>query len=294
LIAVALSLVLIAAVFHAGWNVLLKAQADPLTMARGASVVSAVIWAPIVLVAWLWAGRPPFPATAWTLAGISAVLELIYFVFLSIAYRRGTLSSVYSIARGTAPLLAVLAGVLILRERLTIVEIAGVGGLIIGLWLVRQPRAAGAATLPALLTGVTIAAYSAVDSEGVHAAAPWLYGFIVWSVTAAMLAVAVPVARTLVRVGPPSGAGDGEEVVVRSSPTLMQAAVVGLLMTSTYLLILIALRLAPLAIVSPLRESAIVLVTLWGVWKLGERDQVWLRLGGAAMIAGGAALVALG
>ena len=43
-----------------------------------------------------------------------------------------------------------------------------------------------------------------------------------------------------------------------------------------------------------LRESAIVLVTAWGIWRLGERRGAWLRLVGALVIVGGIALLTLG
>jgi uncharacterized membrane protein len=64
-------------------------------------------------------------------------------------------------------------------------------------------------------------------------------------------------------------------------------------MTVTYLMILFALRLAPLVVIAPLRESAIVLVTLWGVWRLRERERSWPKLVGAAGIAAGVILVAI-
>jgi drug/metabolite transporter (DMT)-like permease len=68
---------------------------------------------------------------------------------------------------------------------------------------------------------------------------------------------------------------------------------VGVLMTLAYFLVLLALSLAPLSVVAPLRESAIVLVAAWGIWRLGERRGAWLRISGAAAILVGAALVAL-
>ena len=44
----------------------------------------------------------------------SGFVEAAYFILLSAAYRRGDLSVVYPVARGTAPLLAVLIGVVVL------------------------------------------------------------------------------------------------------------------------------------------------------------------------------------
>jgi drug/metabolite transporter (DMT)-like permease len=68
---------------------------------------------------------------------------------------------------------------------------------------------------------------------------------------------------------------------------------VGGLKLVTWLLVLFAYSLAPLTIVSPLRESAIVLVTGWGIWRLKEREGAWLRLSGASVIVLGVALLAV-
>ena len=155
-----LPLVLLAAVFHAAWNALLKASENPLSLATRALTWGTVVSLPPVAVAWLLTGRPGLPWAGWLLALASAFLELIYFIALSVAYRRGELSVVYPIARGTAPLLAVLVGLLLLGERLHAIALLGVVALLGGIWAIRRPAAAGSALWPALLTGVMIAAYT--------------------------------------------------------------------------------------------------------------------------------------
>jgi uncharacterized membrane protein len=65
-------------------------------------------------------------------------------------------------------------------------------------------------------------------------------------------------------------------------------------MIAGYTLVLTALAIAPLAGVAPLRESATVLAAGWGVLRLGERDGAAWRLAGAACIAAGAILLAVG
>ena len=72
------------------------------------------------------------PAEAIWLALGSAVIEAIYFVCLSAAYRRGALSLVYPLARGSAPLLAVAVGIFLLGERLAPMALVGVGCLLVG------------------------------------------------------------------------------------------------------------------------------------------------------------------
>ena len=140
-----LPLVLLAAVLHAIWNALLKASENPLSLAARAVTWGTVVSLPPVAVAWFVAGRPGLPLAGWLLALASAFLELLYFITLSTAYRRGELSFVYPIARGTAPLLAVLVGLLLLGERLQPAGGLGVLALLAGIWAVRRPATAGSA-----------------------------------------------------------------------------------------------------------------------------------------------------
>ena len=271
-----LALVLVAAGLHAAWNAMLKAAENPLALATRALTIGTVISTPVVTVAWFWQGRPGLPLAAWLLAAASAGLELLYFIALSTAYRRGELSAVYPVARGTAPLLAVLVGLLLLGERVHPVALAGVVCLLAGMWAVRRPAPGSAAFVPAIVTGVLIAAYSSLDRIGVRLGPPWLYGWVLWLFAAAFLLVFARLTRL-----PASGLNHDPRT----------AALVGALMTGAYFLILFALSVAPLAIVAPLRESAIVLVTAWGIWRLGERRGAWIRVGGAAAIVAGIALL---
>lgn len=275
---VVLPLVLLAAVFHATWNALLKASENPLSLATRAVTWGTVISLPPVALAWIVAGRPGLPLAGWLLAVASAFLELIYFITLSIAYRRGELSVVYPIARGTAPLLAVLVGLLLLGERLHSSAGLGILALLAGIWAVRRPATAGSALWPALLTGVMIAAYTSLDRIGVRLGPPWIYGWLLWFFGAIFL-----IAYTTIRRIPRSRLTD--------EPTL--SVTVGVLMTAAYFMILFALSVAPLAVIAPLRESAIVLVTAWGIWRLGERRGAWLRVAGAAAIVVGIAILTI-
>ena len=69
----------------------------------------------------------------------------------------------------------------------------------------------------------------------------------------------------------PGGASAGGRFAPPETPLDLRTAVVGGFLTfSAYGLVLVALSRAPLAIVAPLRESAIVLTSLWGVVRLGE------------------------
>ena len=325
-----------AAVLHAGWNILLKTAEDPLRMAGRGMVVGAAVLIPAAIVGWLVVGRPPVPTEAWALAFLSGLLEALYFALLSAAYARGDLSLVYPIARGTAPVLAVAIGIVFLGERLGPVAAVGVALLLAGIlslqrpWAILRrtgamtPRARQAAWL-AVATGVSIAAYSAVDRTGARVVAPWIYAALIWGFAAAFLvggialvdrrgrrgtrrALATAAAVTETEAVDVVGTGEATEgspgAVARAGATAAtgatgwgRAAIGGLVTVAAYLLVLVAFANAPLSAVAPVRESAIVLVSGWGSFRLGEaatRRTALTRLAAATVIVAGAILLALG
>ena len=291
----ALWLIALAALFHAIWNILLKTAGDPLRTATAGVASASAILVPVVILTWLVTGRPDVPPPAWAIGIVSGAVEVAYFVFLSAAYRRGDLSVVYPLARGTAPLLAVAVGVLVLGERLPAVAWLGVGLLLAGLLVVQRPwrllRApavdrAGAGF--ALLTGVMIATYSSLDRVGVQQTPAWVYAAILWPVCGLGLLI-VSWARPRIadgRYAPPDIPLDRGRAVVG-----------GLLTFIAYGLVLAALARAPLAIVAPLRESAVLLASTWGVLRLREattRREIGMRITGSVLVLAGAVVLAFG
>ena len=227
-------------------------------------------------------------------------MEAAYFILLAAAYRRGDLSVVYPVARGTAPLLAVLIGVGLLGERLGVAGSIGVVCLLAGFVILQRPwRAIGlarrgnaaarrsardSAILFALACGVAIATYSAIDRVGTRLIDPIPYAAILWLTMSVLLVLWV----SLVAGG--GIARDGREATRR-------AAIGGLLTLAAYLCILVALSVAPLSGVAPLRESATVLAAAWGSVRMGEatdRSDAARRIGASVLIVGGALLLAVG
>jgi drug/metabolite transporter (DMT)-like permease len=257
------------AALNATWNLRLKMAPDPLRVAAVAFPLATLLASPMVLVVWLSAGRPGLDPAGWVLAAVSGAVQVGYLHVLSRAYQRGDISSVYPTARGTAPVIAVLLGVAILGERLQPLHWIAVAVLVAGVWLVRPGAASRAALIPALAVGVLIAGYSALDRLGVQAGPWWLYG---WLVLAVMTAGLLPSARR---------------------PTDRAAVPVAVLAGASYSLVLAALSVAPLAIVAPVRLVAgTVLVSGWGVLRLGEHDRLPQKLAGAVALATGVVLLA--
>lgn len=283
MIGAAIGLALAAAALHGTWNVMVKVGGDPLVTFKRAAFASAVFATAVALPAWLWLGRPGLSPQAAALCLASSIFETLYLWLLSAAYRRGELSVVYPIARGSAPLIAVIVGLTVIGERLEPLQLAGVLVLLAGILTVTISQAGGRATLPALLTGVAIALYTSIDRVGVRLSTPWLYGWALFTLMAIELPLSISIVSWLRR---PAAA------LAAIGPGWRQSAVIGVFMWTGYFLVLWALTLAPLAVVAPVRETAVVAVAVWGVWKLGERKNAAMKLTGALATLVGVALLA--
>lgn len=291
----ALACVLVSAVMHATWNILLKTAGDPLRTATVGMIAAFAVLVPVVAAGWLVIGPPAIPPEGVALGFASGLVEVAYFVFLAAAYRRGDLSIVSPLARGSAPLLIVIVGVGVLGERLSPGAAVGVALLLLGLLTLQRPwRFLGgahaghrAAAGFALLTGLTIATYTSLDRVGTQLVAPWVYAAILWGVGAAGL--------WLIDLARPRLAG-GAFAAAPGSLDLRRAVASGLLTLGAYVLILFALSRAEVSIVGPLRESAVLITAMYGIVRLHEavtRREVTLRVSGSVLVLLGAAVLAI-
>src|ERR671921_2664752 len=232
---VAVALVLVAAVVHASWNRVLHAEDDRVAAMAVAGLVGGVVLLPAVILS------PPWRALPFVIA--SATAHVGYALGLSAAYRRGALSVAYPLGRGVAPLLVTLGGWLLLSERPDAGALVGAISLAAGLALIAVAggRAGQAAAVGfALLTGLTIAAYSVVDAGAVRQVSPVGYLGAVLGIQGVLLTLLVRGNRARLRQGLRSG------------------ALIGVGSVGAYLLVLFAFRLAPAGRGSRLRGGSVV------------------------------------
>src|SRR5262252_3432855 len=166
----AFAAVLFAAACHAGWNATIKRGLDPLAttvlISIGAALVSAALL-PVV-------GWPAVAAWPWCAASVA--IHLVYFAALIESYRAGDMGQVYPIARGSAPLMTAVATTTFIGERLGLPGWCGISLLVAGVMLLSLRGGRDLARLDrravgfALLTAVTVCAYSVVDGVGARLA----------------------------------------------------------------------------------------------------------------------------
>ena len=278
----ALTLVLVAAFAHAGWNLFAKTAEGGTAFVWLAAVAGCALYLPATVVA-LVVAPGALGATAVGFMVVSGALHSLYFVFLQRGYRDGDLSLVYPLARGTGPLLATVAAIAFLAERPSALALVG-AALIVGAvlsFVTRPSRDQQAGIVFALLTGVTIAAYTLWDKQAVgeQDLSPIVYFWGLGLINALLLTPWVM-----------SRHGD-LETAWRTSRR--QALGVGLLSPLAYILVLFALTKAPVSYVAPAREVSILVATVLGTTVLAE-EGLGHRLVAAAGIVLGVAALALG
>ncbi len=241
-------LVLTAALLHASWNALMKAGGDRLMTNWAIVSAAAILNVPVVLMV-----GPPQRSVWWILA-LTCVLHVIYNLFLVAAYERADLAVAYPIARGTAPMITLVAGIVLLGDSVEPVGAVGVVLITLGLGLAATGRPLRD-TRWAMATGVIIAAYTLVDGYGVRR-----NGGAVQFISTSFIIYAVVLTAIVVRRRGVERMRD----VARAQPVTLLIG--GGANAAGYLLVMIAARTEPLGLVSGLREmSALFGLLLAGV-----------------------------
>jgi drug/metabolite transporter (DMT)-like permease len=274
----ALGLVLLAALTHASWNIYAKVAAESRHFVWLFSAGSVLIYGPVVI-AVLIVERPVFEMRHWLALAATSVLHLLYSLSLQTGYRHSDLSVVYPIARGTGPLLSFIGAGLLLGEALTAQSVAGlvliVGGILLVAGLIgHHRRAPGVGVFYGLLTGALIAAYTLNDGWAVKVLliSPFVIDF-----TGNLFRMAVLAPRAW---------RDRARVALEARTYRKAVIVVSVLGPLGYILVLFAMRLAPISHVAPARELSTLVGAWFGSRLLREDSGPWRIVGAALIVAG--------
>jgi len=297
----ALLLVLAAAAIHASWNALTKRAQDQLAFLWSSVSLATVVLLPV---GWAWLPPEGVPRAAWPFLVASSAIHAVYFYVLGRAYGSGEFSLVYPIARGLGVALVPVAALFVLDERPSplgalgvLLVVAGIVGINLssaglssaglsatGLGATGLGAAASSRRLMtagtgwALVTGLSIAAYSLVDKAGVARLHPVPY-IAILGVGMSLLLVPALVRR--------------RAALAREWRTNWRAILVASTLNLTsYLLVLFAFRLSKAGYVVAAREISIVLSVAIGRLWFGER-RVGRRLAAATLVLAGVICVAL-
>ncbi len=271
------AIVLSAALLHAFWNAVVKGAGDK-TVVLGLIALGHVV--PGLVIVGLVA--PPGWAV-WPYVLASTVIHWAYYYLLNAAYRLGDLSVIYPIARGLAPVLVAVGAQIWIGESLPLVAWVGIFCVSAGIMVLTRGIFSGAlplaGVLAALGTAAMVAAYSLVDGVGIRIADTAL-GYIGWLFVAEICVAGYIFAGRMDRL--------------RAMPprTVLLGFVGGVISGTAYGLVLYAKTLAPLGVVSALRETSVIFAAMIGVLWFGEGPK-GNRLLAAVIVAVGIILIGL-
>lgn len=273
----ALGLLVIAAILHASWNIIVKRAKERQIFTWWALVIGNCCFLPILLV------RPSLPNEIWPYVVASAIAEGVYYLALARAYTIGDFSLVYPMARGAAPAFLATWAFLFLGERPSAGGLIGLGLLIFGLvvvgsgilWNMRGKVAVSASGIGAALSvALCISLYSIIDGAAVKIADPTAYTIITMILTSIIMAPLV-----LPRYS-------RQQIVGELRSNWLSIAAVGVLTLLTYILVMFAYRIAPVSYAGAIREISVIFGALAGWIWLGESFGKVRTLGSLLIFAG--------
>ena len=272
-----MALVLVAALLHASWNAFVKAGNDKLLSLALMHACSGALGLCLL---------PFFPLpdpASWPYLALSAALHWGYYVFLISGYRHGDLGVVYPLARGSAPLMIAVTGALIAGERFPPLAMAGLALASLGIVSLSfenglPARRTFKPILFAIGTALWITAYTLADGLGVREAGSKL-SYIIWlfvleALTFCPFAIAMR-RRTWKRYYLDHWQG---------------LWLSGLVAALAYGLVIYVMSTHPMAWVSALRETSVVIAVLIGAFFLKEQHLLF-RVSAAVVVVCGIALM---
>ena len=269
-----IALVLLAAVLHASWNALVKTSGDKLLVLMCIMMVAGLLSAVFLP----FVGLPD--KASWPYLALSILIHSAYYFSLVGAYNHGDLSHVYPLARGSAPLVVLLGGIVFANEIPTTNQWLGV--LIVSAGIISLAFERGLsfdqsnkrALVYALLTGFSIAAYTLTDGIGVRLSGDAL-AYIFWLFALEFFPLLIYTIYK--RPG---------QVVPFLKLNWRFCLVGGVASAAAYGIVIYALGQGFMAGISALRETSVVIATFIGIFIFKEKNAVSRIIAGIVVTLG--------
>lgn len=286
----AFTLIVISAVMHALWNLLVKRSRHKTVFIWWMFVASGSLFTlsiPFLPERFRW----PDPTTL-LLVTAGAVCFVLYHLFNGRAYRGGDLSVVYPLSQ-TSMVYVPVWGMSILGERLTTPGIAGILLVVLGAYSVQMERLCLAEFLRpfrnlgsfpvqnALAAGFIYSLGSIAEKVGVRDYSPLYFTYFLVLIMLGLMSVNL--LRPSYRPFVVAELRENWRLVLASGPVMM----------ASFLTFRYGLNLSPVSYAVPVRQVSILMGVLIGVLFLNESCGR-IRLGAAMVIMAGALLIRLG
>jgi drug/metabolite transporter (DMT)-like permease len=288
--ALAISLVLISALFHALRSLFTKESGDKQVFLWLYSIIALLFFSPLFIYFLFDVGITNPAAYAWC-AG-SGFIHFLYWIFLTRAYKEGDLSHVYPIMR-SSPALVLVAAVLFLGEQVSFQGVCGILLVAAGIYIINMKHISteelfapvksivnDRSTQFALLTLISVAIYSIADKMAVDYIHPILFAFL-------HLFFGMCYYTPYILFTKKGG-------IIRKewNTGLVRIIMAGVIGITGYSLILIAFTIDRVSYIVSLRQLSVVFAVLMGSFWLNEKHK-GIRLAGALIIFSGGFLISM-
>ena len=250
-------LILFSAILHAGWNLIIKSFNNSLSAMGIKMILHSIICIPVIFFI-------PYPTgITWLFLIASVLIHNLYFIILGISYNKGDLSYIYPIARGCSPVFITILSLLFLDDQ---VSFAGWIGIIIasfGLMFLTFNDIKNRINLDvlklALLVSLAICLYTLCDAAGVRSSSnnfsyiAWLFVLDGWLI----FSYAYYKSENIF-----------SNINVRGFGLIVLASIMSF---SGYGIIIWSMNYIEIGYVSSIRESSIIIATLFGFIFLKEK-----------------------
>lgn len=261
-----LFLVLSAAVLHAVWNLISKKANGKAPFVWLMYIGSTVVYLPLLVYHIASNEQFEFSEPMLWFSLSSAILHIAYFLILQKGYRKADLSVVYPLARGSGPLLSSMAAIVVLRETFGYHIALGLALILAGVLVItglsfkKGDKKIQAGIFWGSLTGLFIALYTLNDAIAIKN-----YQLSPLQLTFSSNAFSIVLLMPLL-------IGKTEEIKSDWIEHKWSILAIAILSPAAYILVLEALKLAPLTIIAPARETSILIGVFMGSKALNETD----------------------
>ena len=287
---VSLGLVLVSAVIHPLWNILLKKSEDKVIFYLNIHLIFAILFSFILFV---------YPVTnintaGWVLIGLSALTHFFYEVFLCRTYEVGDLSLTYPIAR-SSPIFVLVIGLVFLKEIPSAIAIVGIVLVVFGVYMMNMSKLSISelvrpfrigyreAILFALLTALVSAAYSIVDKRGALNMSPVLFFYMFFAISGLMF-----LGYFLLLKGRHKNYWP---ILQKDKYKITLAAIMEF---GSYVLILYAFRISNVSYIVALRQISVIFGVIYGMLLLKETNGRVRLLASSVITLGSFLIIAFG
>jgi drug/metabolite transporter (DMT)-like permease len=267
-------MVVLSAFLHAGWNFSAKKVSGNFSVIY---IGSSIAGLSALMLFFFFPPKLSEIAVGYPYMLASGLITAAYFLVVSKIYEVGDISVVYPISRGSGVVFTVIAAALILGEKITLIAIASILLICSGTVILSfKGLVRGKAYLDLLLAGLVgmlLCAGSIVDKKAMTLVNPYMYICNMYLLSSVFITPFMIITRRA-------------ELMLALKNQLKYSVIIGMGSLCSYLIVLFALKMAPLSYIIAVREVSVVIGSILGFLFLNETFTYRKGLGISIIVSG--------